>query len=67
MSSNIFIDMVHKYGRAMPLEKAIRKAMEDCINQNMLKAFLEKHRGEMVNMLISEYGWDLAAYDILRL
>ena len=56
----IFIDRVHEYGQTMPLEEAIRKAMEDCINQNVLKEFLEKHRGELVNMLISEYDWDLA-------
>jgi len=44
----------------MPLEQAIRKAVVDCIDQNVLKEFLLKHEGELVNMLVSEWNMETA-------
>ncbi|MCL2183605.1 MAG: hypothetical protein FWB85_09080 [Chitinispirillia bacterium] len=57
---SIFIGMVHEYRRAMPLEQAIKQAVVDCIGQNVLKAFLLKHEGELVNMLVSEWNMETA-------
>ena len=42
----------------MSREEAIKKAVLDCINQNVLKEFLEQHRGEVVNMLFEEWNLD---------
>jgi hypothetical protein len=42
----------------MSREAAIQKAVLDCINQNVLKEFLEQHRGEVVNMLFEEWNLD---------
>ena len=57
---SIFIDMVHEYHKTMTFEEAVMKAIEDCIGQNILKAFLLKHKGRLVNMLTSEWNMDLA-------
>jgi predicted transposase/invertase (TIGR01784 family) len=40
----------------MSREDAIKKAVFDCINQNVLKNFLEQHRGEVVSMLLEEWN-----------
>jgi len=42
------------------LEQAIKQAVVDCIDQNVLKAFLLKHEGELVNMLVSEWNMETA-------
>jgi predicted transposase YdaD len=42
----------------MTREDAVKKAVLDCINQNVLKEFLEQHRGEVVNMLFEEWNLD---------
>jgi hypothetical protein len=42
----------------MTREDAIKKAVLDCINQNVLKEFLEQHRGEVVSMLLEEWNLD---------
>ena len=57
---SIFINMVREYKNSMTLEEAITKAVVDCIDQNVLKEFLLKHKGEVINMLISEWNMDIA-------
>ena len=42
------------------MEQAIKQAVVDCIDQNVLKAFLLKHEGELVNMLVSEWNMETA-------
>ena len=54
-----FIFMVQENQRkGMNREDAIQKAVFDCINQNVLKEFLEQHRGEVVSMLLEEWNLD---------
>jgi predicted transposase/invertase (TIGR01784 family) len=54
-----FIFMVQENQKnGMSREDAIRKAVLDCINQNVLKEFLEQHRGEVVSMLFEEWNLD---------
>jgi len=54
-----FIFMVQENRRnGMSREDAIKKAVFDCINQNVLKEFLEQHRGEVINMLFEEWNLD---------
>jgi hypothetical protein len=51
-----FVDKVREYGRGMPKEAAMKAAIKHCIDNNILKPFLEKHSSEVFNMLITE--WD---------
>jgi predicted transposase/invertase (TIGR01784 family) len=54
-----FVFMVQENRRnGMSREDAIKKAVFDCINQNVLKEFLEQHRGEVINMLFEEWNLD---------
>ena len=54
-----FIFMVQENEKnGMTREDAIKKAVLDCINQNVLNEFLEQHRGEVVNMLFEEWNLD---------
>jgi predicted transposase/invertase (TIGR01784 family) len=47
--------MVQENQKTMSFEKAIKKAVLDCINQNILKEFLEKRKQEVVSMLLEEW------------
>jgi predicted transposase/invertase (TIGR01784 family) len=55
-----FIAAAREYEKTMDREEAIGKAIEDCIKQNILKEFLEKHSSEVRNMLLTEWDWDTA-------
>jgi len=50
---------VREYLKAgMDRDTAISRAVGDCIRQNVLKDFLEKHGSEVHNMLFGEWNWD---------
>ena len=52
-----FVFMVQENQKnGMTREDAVKKAVLDCINQNVLKEFLEQHRGEVVSMLLEEWN-----------
>jgi predicted transposase/invertase (TIGR01784 family) len=53
---SIFIGMVREYRKTMPLEQAMKKAVEHCIAHNILKRELEEHASEVINMLLSEWN-----------
>jgi hypothetical protein len=53
-----FIDKAREYNKAMPPEEALKKAIYWCINNDILKGFLEKHSSEVRNMLLTEWNWD---------
>ena len=36
----------------LELTEALKKAVEDCINENILREFLQKHGGDIVNGLL---------------
>ncbi len=42
----------------MTLEDAVAKAVENCIDQNVLTGFLERHGGEVINMLYAQWNLD---------
>ena len=52
-----FIYKVRENEKTMSRKEAIRRAVVDCINQNILRTFLENHKREVVGMLLHE--WDL--------
>jgi hypothetical protein len=58
----IFTDTVreNRINKNMVLNEAMRKAVEDCIAQNILKGFLTKHKQEVIGMLLAEWDLDTA-------
>jgi hypothetical protein len=54
----LFVDKVREYGKTLPPEEALKKAINYCINNDILRAFLEKHSSEVRNMLLTEWNWD---------
>ncbi len=46
----------HHIDNGLKLEAAIDRAVNDCIQQNILKPFLLKHRGEVSQMILTEYN-----------
>ncbi|MDR2583260.1 MAG: Rpn family recombination-promoting nuclease/putative transposase [Fibromonadaceae bacterium] len=54
-----FIYLIREYLKAgMDRDSAISRAVGDCIRQNVLKDFLEKHGSEVHNMVFGEWNWD---------
>jgi hypothetical protein len=53
---SIFIDKVREFDQELDdLSAAIKKAVDYCVDQNILKSFLEKHSSEVINMLFAEW------------
>ena len=57
---SIFVQCVREYIQSEPsVEDALEKAIDTCINQNVLADFLKKHRAEVTNMILTTYDKDL--------
>ena len=54
---SIFIDTIRKY-QDMGEEEPYRKAIEECIEKDVLADYLRKKGSEVVNMLMSEYNYE---------
>ena len=50
-----YVARVRKYGREMPLDDAVRRAVDECIKEGILADFLRKNRAEVIEMSIFEY------------
>lgn len=50
-----FVAMIRENQKTMPIGKAITKAVNDCIEQGILKDFLLKHKAQVIKMSIYEY------------
>jgi hypothetical protein len=57
---SIFIDALRRHGKTMSHYAAVCKTVDECIERGVLKEFLQKHRKELVNMLVKEWDWDKA-------
>jgi hypothetical protein len=44
--------------RVAERDEALKLAVKDCIEQGILKEFLEAHASEVLNMLLTEWNWD---------
>ena len=67
-SYSIFVSLVRKYIKEIPkdiddkeeeIKAAINHAIQDCIDQNILKAFFEKHRREVQDVTYWDYNEEL--------
>ena len=54
---SIFIDTIRKYQDA-DVDEPYRKAIEECIEKDILADYLRKKGSEVVNMLMSEYNYE---------
>jgi hypothetical protein len=52
-----FIDKIRENRTTMPLEDAMKAAIEYCIGHNVLSKFLLERSSEVINMLLSEWNW----------
>ncbi len=50
-----YVDRVRRYSESMPLTEAVGKAIDECIEEDILREFLQKNRVEVMNMSIYEY------------
>jgi predicted transposase/invertase (TIGR01784 family) len=58
---SFFIDKIREYQKnGFTLEKSFKDAIEYCIENNILKEYLEAHGAEAYNMIFSEWNWDEA-------
>ena len=67
-SYSIFVSLVRKYIKEIPkdiddkeeeIKSAINHAIQDCIDQDILKAFFESHRREVQDMTYWDYNEEL--------
>lgn len=51
----VFVALIRRYAKGMPLKQAVNKAINECIDQDILADFLRKNRAEVFKMSIYEY------------
>jgi hypothetical protein len=56
----VFVDKVREKRESLPLEKAMKEAIDYCIGHDILRQFLETNGSEVINMLLSEWNIDEA-------
>lgn len=54
-----YVACVRRYTDGMPLEKAVSKAVDECIHRGILAEFLRKHRSEVISVSIFEYDKEI--------
>ncbi len=54
-----YVEKVRAYKETMPIEKAVKKSVEECIAEGILKDFLIRNKAEAVQMSIFEYDEEL--------
>ena len=50
------MSLVRAYSETMPIEKAVSTAIEDCIDNNVLRDFLEKERAVVMSLSVFEFN-----------
>lgn len=62
----LYVERVRKYQKAMPIEQAVNRAVDECIEEGILADFLRKNKAEVVRMSIYEYDEKLHAQALLE-
>jgi len=57
---SVFVSKVWEYSQTMALEDALKAAIRYCIENGILRPFLETHSSEVQNMLITEWNLEEA-------
>lgn len=50
-----YVDRVREYAASMPMEQAVERAVDECINEGILRDFLLANKAEVKRMSIYEY------------
>ena len=50
------VERVRMYAKTMVLEEAVERAVTECINEEILRDFLEKNRAEVIKVCLYEYN-----------
>ena len=51
----LYVECVRKYAKTKRLDEAVECAVNECIEKNVLREFLQKHRAEAIAVSIFEY------------
>ena len=51
----VFVAKIKRYRESMELKEAIDLAVRECIEENILRDFLEQHRREVCDMCLTEF------------
>ena len=62
----LYVERVRKYQKTMPIEQAVNRAVDECIEEGILADFLRKNKSEVVRMSIYEYDEKLHAQALLE-
>ena len=54
---SLFVDTVRKYTEKDPI-RGFQKAITECIQNNILKEYLQRKTKEVINMLLAEYDYE---------
>ncbi len=51
----VYVDKVRRYQKIMSNDEAVKRAVDECIEENVLKDFFMKQKEEVIAMSIFEY------------
>jgi predicted transposase/invertase (TIGR01784 family) len=51
---SLFIEKIREYNKEFPIDESVTLAVDYCIENDILKPFMEKHRLEVVKMLLED-------------
>jgi hypothetical protein len=54
------VPLCESFLKKLPLEESVKEAIKYCIDNNILKEYLEKRKGDVMSLLYYEYDHDLA-------
>ena len=63
---SLYVDYVRKFSQKMPIKQAVQKAVDYCIDHNILSDFLRKNKAEVVYMSILECNYEIEMEKIKR-
>lgn len=61
-----YVETVRSYSLTMPIEQAVEKAVDECIQREILAGFLSKNRAEAIAMSIYEYNEEAHLENVRR-
>ncbi len=51
-----FVDVIHKYQKNFQIQEAVKRAIDECIEQGILREFLERERDAVMSSILYEYN-----------
>ena len=57
-----YVAKVREYHKTLPLNHAVQRAVDTCIENGVLKKFLKEHKAEVIAVSIFEYNEEPVSY-----